>query len=78
MINRFFISSLPSCPERYRLRTLGVKVWTGGNGSGGVHAILAQHPLVASYTLDHPQFGGWGATIVYLKKPPIEAPARAG
>jgi DNA-nicking Smr family endonuclease len=34
-----------------------------------VHAILAKHPAVASFTLDHPQFGGWGATIVYLKKP---------
>lgn len=32
-----------------------------------VHAILSKHPAVASYTLDHPQYGGWGATIVYLR-----------
>jgi DNA-nicking Smr family endonuclease len=32
-----------------------------------VHAILARHPDVASYTLDHPQFGGWGATLVQLR-----------
>ncbi len=33
-----------------------------------VHSILAKHPDVISYTLDHPQYGGWGATIVYLRK----------
>lgn len=32
-----------------------------------VHALLARHPRVNSFTLDHPQYGGWGATIVYLK-----------
>ena len=34
-----------------------------------VHAILEKHPDVVSFTLDHPQFGGWGATLVYLRKP---------
>ena len=33
-----------------------------------VHAVLAKHPEVAAYTLDHPQYGGWGATLVRLKK----------
>ncbi len=33
-----------------------------------VHAILAKHPEVVSFTLDHPQFGGWGATLVQLRK----------
>ena len=32
-----------------------------------VHAILARHPAVISFTLDHPQYGGWGATIVFLR-----------
>jgi len=27
----------------------------------------AKHPAVLSFTLDHPQFGGWGATIVQLR-----------
>jgi DNA-nicking Smr family endonuclease len=39
-----------------------------GNLQRTVHALLARHPHVASYTLDHPQFGGWGATLVKLKK----------
>jgi DNA-nicking Smr family endonuclease len=32
-----------------------------------VHAVLAKHPAVVSFTLDHPQYGGWGATIVWLR-----------
>ena len=32
-----------------------------------VHSILSKHPQVISYTLDHPQFGGWGATMVRLR-----------
>ena len=34
-----------------------------------VHAILARHPDVISFTLDYPQFGGWGATMVRLRPP---------
>jgi DNA-nicking Smr family endonuclease len=43
-----------------------------GNLRRTVHAILEKHPDVVSFTLDHPQFGGWGATIVRLKPPPGE------
>lgn len=42
-----------------------------GKGTGAlresVHAILRRHPNVVSFTLDHPQYGGWGATLVQLK-----------
>jgi dsDNA-specific endonuclease/ATPase MutS2 len=42
-----------------------------GKGTGAlresVHAILKRHPRVLSFTLDHPQYGGWGATLVRLK-----------
>ena len=38
-----------------------------GNLRRTVHAILQKHPEVISFTLDHPQFGGWGATLVRLR-----------
>ena len=41
-----------------------------GNLKRTVHSILARQPEVVSFTLDHPQYGGWGATLVYLRKPP--------
>jgi len=39
-----------------------------GNLRRTVHSILSKHPAVASFSLDHPQYGGWGATIVHLRK----------
>ena len=33
-----------------------------------VHSLLAKHPEVVSFSLDYPEFGGWGATIVQLRK----------
>ena len=41
-----------------------------GNLKRTVQSILARHPEVVSFILDHPQYGGWGATIVSLRKPP--------
>lgn len=38
-----------------------------GNLRRTVHAILKRHPEVISFTLDYPQFGGWGATLVKLR-----------
>ena len=38
-----------------------------GNLRRTVHGILRKHPEVISFTLDHPQFGGWGATLVQLR-----------
>jgi DNA-nicking Smr family endonuclease len=39
-----------------------------GNLRRTVHAVLSKHPEVVSFALDHQQFGGWGATIVHLRK----------
>jgi DNA-nicking Smr family endonuclease len=38
-----------------------------GNLRRTVHAILQKQSAVISFTLDHPQFGGWGATLVKLR-----------
>jgi DNA-nicking Smr family endonuclease len=38
-----------------------------GNLRRTVHAVLEKHPDVISFTLDHPQLGGWGATLVRLR-----------
>jgi DNA-nicking Smr family endonuclease len=34
-----------------------------------VHSVLSRHPEVVSFTLDHPEYGGWGATLVRLRRP---------
>ena len=39
-----------------------------------VQAILQRHPAVLSFTLDYPQFGGWGATRVELRRPTAGQP----
>jgi DNA-nicking Smr family endonuclease len=46
-----------------------------GNLRRTVHAILGKLPQVVSFTLDHPQFGGWGATLVRLRPPAGTSPA---
>jgi DNA-nicking Smr family endonuclease len=38
-----------------------------GNLKRTVHSLLSTHPDVVSFSLDHSQFGGWGATLVKLK-----------
>ena len=44
-----------------------------GKGTGvlreRVHAILKRHPQVVSYGLAPANAGGWGATVVELKRP---------
>ena len=40
-----------------------------------VHSILEKHPDVTSFNLASEHFGGWGATIVFLKPTPTPPPA---
>src|SRR5262252_6886966 len=58
---------LAACQERGILQLRIIHGKGIGNLKRTVHALLAKHPEVISYSLDHPQFGGWGATVVTLK-----------
>src|SRR5499427_10526340 len=58
---------LAACQERGILQVRIIHGKGIGNLKRTVHALLAKHPEVISYSLDHPQFGGWGATVVTLK-----------
>lgn len=58
---------LSACLERGILQARIIHGKGTGTLQRTVHSLLRQHPSVVSYTLDHPQYGGWGATIVYLR-----------
>jgi DNA-nicking Smr family endonuclease len=58
---------LTACQERGILHVRIIHGKGIGNLQRTVHALLARHPEVVEYGLDHPQFGGWGATLVTLK-----------
>ena len=60
---------LAACRERDILQVRIIHGKGIGNLRRTVHSILSKLPGVVSFTLDHPQYGGWGATIVYLRKP---------
>ncbi len=68
-VRSLLLEYLAACREQgiYQVRIIH------GKGIGHlrrtVHAVLEKHPGVISFTLDHPQFGGWGATLVSLRKP---------
>jgi len=58
---------LAACQQRGILEVRIIHGKGIGNLRRTVHSILAKHPQVISFTLDHPQYGGWGATLVRLK-----------
>jgi DNA-nicking Smr family endonuclease len=60
---------LAACQDKGILRVRIIHGKGIGNLRRTVHSILAKHPAVVSFTLDHPQYGGWGATIVQLRRP---------
>ncbi|MFO1486903.1 MAG: Smr/MutS family protein [Verrucomicrobiota bacterium] len=63
---------LAACQERGILEVRIIHGKGVGNLRRTVHAVLAKHPGVVSFTLDHPQFGGWGATLVRLRSRTIQ------
>ena len=58
---------LAECRKRGLLRVRIIHGKGIGNLRRTVHAILAKHPEVLSYSLAGGSFGGWGATIVHLR-----------
>jgi DNA-nicking Smr family endonuclease len=64
---------LAACQERGILQVRIIHGKGIGNLRRTVHAILARHPEVVSYTLAEPQSGGWGATLVILRKPAADS-----
>ena len=59
---------LAACQERGILQVRIIHGKGIGNLRRTVHSLLGKHPEVVSYALDHPQFSGWGATVVTLRK----------
>ena len=68
-VKNLVLDYLSACQERGLFQ---VRIFHG-KGIGAlrrtVHSILEKHPEVTSFALDHPQYGGWGATLVHLRKP---------
>ena len=68
-VKELVVDYLAACKERGICEVRIIHGKGIGHLRRTVHAILAKHPDVISFTLDHPQFGGWGATLVQLRKP---------
>lgn len=60
---------LAACQERGILRVRIIHGKGIGNLRRTVHSMLSKHPEVISFALAGEQLGGWGATIVHLRKP---------
>jgi DNA-nicking Smr family endonuclease len=66
-VKALVLDYLAACQERGILEVRIIHGKGIGNLKRTVHALLAKHPEVISFSLDHPQFGGWGATVVSLR-----------
>lgn len=66
-VKELVLDYLAACQERGILEVRIIHGKGIGNLRRTVHSLLAKHPEVVSFALDHPQFGGWGATILTLR-----------
>jgi DNA-nicking Smr family endonuclease len=68
-VKELVIDYLAACRERGIVQVRIIHGKGIGHLRRTVHSILAKHPDVIRFGLDHPQFSGWGATIVQLRPP---------
>jgi len=59
---------LTACQQKGILQVRVIHGKGIGNLRRTVHALLSRFPEVSSYSLAGEQFGGWGATIVNLRR----------
>jgi DNA-nicking Smr family endonuclease len=67
-IKDLVLDYLAACQERGILQVRIIHGKGIGNLRRTVHSILSKHPDVVSYSQASELFGGWGATIVLLKR----------
>jgi DNA-nicking Smr family endonuclease len=83
-VKHLIMEYLAACQEKGILQVRLIHGKGIGNLRRTIHVLLAKHPEVISYSLDYPQFGGSGATLVTLRARlgdsalPADAPAPGG
>ncbi len=66
-VKELVLDYLAECRARGILRVRIIHGKGIGQLRQTVHTLLERHPDVAGFNLANEHFGGWGATIVYLK-----------
>lgn len=67
-IKDLVLDYLEACRERGILQVRIIHGKGIGHLRRTVHSLLSKHRDVVSFSLDHPELGGSGATLVWLRK----------